>query len=141
MNEEDKLIETAIETNGAHYDVAKVVYELYKDKYRAIDKKTWYRYDKDSDKWIKTKEEYINLRKELSEEVCKKFIDRAICYNRKMYLTTDEGQKQIYDNKAKTAFKISLRLKQLGFKESIMKECKYLFIDEKFNDILSLQDQ
>ena len=139
MDEEDKLIETAISTNGAHYDVAKLVYELYKDKYRAINKNIWYKYD--NDKWIKTKEEYINLRKELSEEVYKKFIDRAICYNRKMYSTTDEGQKQIYDNKAKSAIKISLRLKQSGYKETIIKECKYLFIDEKFNDILSLQDQ
>ncbi len=139
MDEENKLIETAISTDGAHYDVAKLVYFIFKDKYRAIDKKTWYKYD--NNKWIKTKEEYINLRKELSEEVCKKFMDRAQYYNTKMYLTTDEGQKQIYDNKAKSAIKISLRLRQSGYKETIIKECKYLFIDEKFNDILSLQDQ
>ena len=141
MNEEDKLIETAIETNGTHYDVAKIVYLIFKDKYKAIDKKIWYRYDKDSDKWIKTKEQYLDLRKELSEEVWKKFIDKAYYYNNKMYSTNNEGQKQIYENKAKTAFKISLRLRQCGYKESIMKECKYLFIDDKFNDILSLQDQ
>lgn len=139
MDEEDKLIETAIETNGAHYDVAKVVYLIFKDKYKAINKNIWYKYD--NDKWIKTKKEYLNLRKELSEKVWKKFIDKAYYYNNKMYSTNNEGQKQIYENKAKTAFKISLRLRQCGYKESIMKECKYLFIDEKFNDILSLQDQ
>ena len=140
MDEENKLIETAISTNGAHYDVAKLVYELYKDKYKAINKNIWYRYDKNNNKWIKTKEEYINLRKELCEEVFKKFIDKAYYYNNKMYSTTYEGQKQIYENKAKIAFKISLRLRQSGYKETIIKECSYLFIDEKFNDILSLQD-
>jgi hypothetical protein len=139
MNEEDKLIEYAIQTNGTHYDVAKIVYLNFKDKYKAIDKKTWYRYD--NNKWIKTKEEYLDLRKELSEEIFKKFIDKAYYYDNKMYLTTDEGQKQIYENKAKSAFKISLRLRQSGYKDNIMKECRYLFLDEKLKDILTTQDQ
>ena len=139
MDEENKLIETAISTEGAHYDIAKIVYELYKNKFRAIDKKSWYKYE--NDKWIKTKEEYLNLRKELSETISKKFMERAEFYNTKIYSTTNEGQKQIYDNKAKSAIKISLRLKQSGYKENIIKECKYLFIDENLNQLILLQDQ
>ena len=139
MDEENKLIETAISTEGAHYDIAKIVYELYKNKFRAIDKKSLYKYE--NDKWIKTKEEYLNLRKELSETLSKKFMERAEFYNTKIYSTTNEGQKQIYDNKAKSAIKISLRLKQSGYKENIIKECKYLFIDENLNQLILLQDQ
>ncbi len=139
MNEEDKLIETAILSDGAHYDVAKVVYLIFKDKYKVMDKKTWYKYN--NNKWIKTKEEYLDLRKELSEEIFKKFIDKAYYYNNKMYLATYEGQKQIYENKAKSAFKISLRLRKSGYKDNIMKECRYLFLDEKLKDILSIQNQ
>jgi P4 family phage/plasmid primase-like protien len=129
------LIDIAIGTDGAHYDIAKVVQGIYKGEYKAINKDTWYKYDKNYHRWVKAKEG-LKLRKELSEEVCKKFIERAQYYNTKIYSTTDEGQKQIFDNKAKSAIKISLKLKQSGFKESIMKECKCLFIDEKFEELL-----
>ena len=53
-----------------------------------------------------------------------------------MYNENDEGRKEIYNKKSTTANKICIRLKQAGFKESIMKECKCLFIDEKFEELL-----
>lgn len=129
------LIDIAIGTDGAHYDIAKVVQGIYKGEYKAVNKDTWYKYDKNCHRWVKAKEG-LKLRKELSEEVCKKFIERAQYYNSKLLTTTDDGQKTVYDNKAKSALKISLKLKQSGFKESIMKECKCLFIDEKFEELL-----
>jgi P4 family phage/plasmid primase-like protien len=129
------LIDIAIGTNGAHYDIAKVVQAMYKGEYKAINKDTWYKFDKDCHRWIRAKEG-LKLRKELSEEVCKKFIERSQYYSSKVFTTTDEGQKDVFDKKSKDALKISLSLKQSGFKESIMKECKCLFIDEKFEELL-----
>jgi|688.fasta_scaffold08469_5 P4 family phage/plasmid primase-like protien len=129
------IIDIAIGSEGAHYDIAKVVQGIYKGEYKAINKDTWYKFDKDCHRWVKAKEG-LKLRKELSEEVCKKFIERAQYYNKKLHETTDEGQKAIYEKRASTAIKISLKLKQSGFKDSIMKECKSLFIDEKFEELL-----
>ena len=41
------LIDIAIGTDGSHYDVAKVVQAMYKGEYKAVNKDTWYKYDKD----------------------------------------------------------------------------------------------
>jgi len=129
------LIDTAIGSEGAHYDVAKVVQGIYKGEYKAINKDTWYKYDKNVHRWVKTREG-LNLRKALSEDICKKFMERGIYYNNMMMSTSDEGQKEIYSKKAASASKISLKLKTSGFKDSVMKECKCLFIDEKFEELL-----
>jgi P4 family phage/plasmid primase-like protien len=129
------LIDMALTTDGAHYDVAKVVQAIYKGEYKAVNKDTWYKYDKDCHRWVKAKEG-LKLRKELSEEVCKKFTDRAQYFNQKVIETTDEGQKEFYNKRAQAALKISLNLKKSAFKESVMKECKCLFIDEKFEELL-----
>ncbi len=129
------LIDVAISSDGAHYDIAKVVQAIFKGEYKAINKDTWYKYDKDKHKWVKTREG-LKLRRELSEEIFKKFHDRACYYTNLMLTTTDNGQKEIYNKKSDQAIKISLKLKQAGFKESVMKECKCLFIDEKFEELL-----
>jgi len=129
------LIDIAIGSEGAHYDVAKVIQGIYKGEYKAINKDTWYKYDKICHRWIKTREG-LNLRKALSEDICKKFAERASYYNNLLMSTTEEGQKEVYNKKATSALKISLKLKTSGFKDSVMKECKCLFIDEKFEELL-----
>ena len=129
------LIDNALSTDGAHYDVAKVVQAIYKGEYKAVNKDTWYKYDKDCHRWVKAREG-LKLRKELSEEVCRKFTERAQYYNQKIIETSEEGQKEFYNKRASSALKIALNLKKTAFKESIMKECKCLFIDEKFEELL-----
>ena len=76
------LIDIAITSNGTHYDVAKVVQGIYKGEYKAISGNIWFKYDKDKHRWIRTKEG-LKLKKELSEEICKKFLDRATYFNQK----------------------------------------------------------
>jgi P4 family phage/plasmid primase-like protien len=129
------LIDTALGSEGAHYDVAKVVQAIYKGEYKAVDKDSWYKFDKNCHRWIKTREG-LNLRRALSEDICKKFLERAFHYNNLLMGCNDEGLKELYDKKAKAANKICLKLKTSGFKDSVMKECKCLFIDEKFEELL-----
>ena len=126
------LIDLAICSEGNTYDISKVVKEIYKDEYKIINK-NWYKYDINSQKWIKIIEG-LNLRNSLSEDICKKFQERCIYFNNLLMNTTDEGQKELYNKKAQSALKISLKLKNSGFKDSIMKECKYLFTDEKYEE-------
>lgn len=128
------LIDKCIGSDGAHYDVAIVVQSQYKDEFKAISKDAWYKYDKNKHRWVKTREG-LNLRLILSTEICKKFMDRSIYWSNKMY-QCDEAEKPVYEEKAKKCLKISLQLKNAGFKDSIMKECKSLFIDEKFEELL-----
>ena len=129
------LIDIAITSNGTHYDVAKVVQGIYKGEYKAVSGNIWFKYDKDKHRWIKTKEG-LKLKKELSEEICKKFLDRASYYNQKVALSNDEGEKELLNKKSASAMKIAFQLKNTSYKESIMKECKCLFVDEKFEELL-----
>jgi P4 family phage/plasmid primase-like protien len=131
------LIEQCIGSDGAHYDIAKVVQAQYKDEFKAISKDTWYKYDKNKHKWIKTKEG-LNLRLILSTEICKKFSERSYQLNIQLYNQNSitPEQRTIIEEKSKKCATIALKLKNAGFKDSIMKECKCLFIDEKFEELL-----
>ena len=130
------LIDQSIRSDGAHYDIAMVIYAQYKDEFKAISRDVWYKFDRKKHRWIKTKEG-LNLRKTLSNEICKKFIDRSSYYNSLSSSSSiSSEQREVNDDKSKKALKIALKLKNAGFKDSVMKECKCLFIDEKFEEIL-----
>ena len=130
------LIDIAISSDGAHYDIAKVIQAQYKDEYKAVSKDLWYKYDKRKHRWAKTREG-LYLRRALSDDICRKFIERAKHYNHLLINAYNEdGSKTVNDEKAKKAQKIALQLKNASFKDHVMKECKCLFIDEKFEEIL-----
>jgi len=128
-------IDKCIRSDGAHYDVAKVVQTLKKDDIRAISKVVWYYYDRDKHKWKSTSEGLL-LRIILSEDICKKFMDRTQYWNSVQIGNDDELQMEANKEKAKKSLKIASQLKNAGFKDSVMKECKSLFIDEKFEELL-----
>ena len=130
------LIDIAIGSEGTHYDVAKLVQVIYKGEYKAVSKDTWYKYDRDSHRWLKTREG-LNLRKALSEEICRKFLDRAIYYNSMSNNNSyDKSQQSTYAKRGTDAMKIATKLKTTSYKDSVMKECKCLFIDENFEELL-----
>lgn len=129
------LIDKCIGSDGAHYDVAKVVQAQYKDEFKAISKDCWYKFDKDKHRWVKTKEG-LNLRLILSEDICRKFMDKARCWNMHIYDNATDEQRTLNEEKSKKCIAIALKLKNAGFKDSVMKECKCLFIDEKFEELL-----
>ena len=137
------LIDIAITSDGAHYDIAKVIQAQYKDEYKAISKEVWYKYDKKMHRWVKSREG-LSLRRALSDEICRKFIDRAQYYNtltstlerHKFSQNEIDGFKLTNEKKSSDAQKIALKLKNASYKDSIMKECKCLFVEEKFEEIL-----
>lgn len=127
------LIDRCIGSEGAHFDVAKVVHALYKDRYRFTTKDTWYMFREDKHRWVRTREG-LQLRLILSNEVCSKFMERAAYWNKEA-MKTSEGR-ELIEEKGKKLTSIALRLKQTGYKDSVMKECKCLFTDEKFEELL-----
>jgi len=124
------LIDNAILTSNSHYDIAKAVYEIYKDRYKVLNKK-WYKYEKDM--WIRITNEELNLRKDLSEDISKKFLQRGFHYNNLAVVEANEGQKEVYLKKGKTALDIALKLRNASFKDNVIKECKCLFIVDETN--------
>lgn len=127
------LIDRCIGSDGAHFDVAKVVHALYKDKYRFTVKDTWYMFSEDKHRWVRTREG-LQLRLVLSNDVCSKFMERATHWNREATRAT-EGR-DVIEDKSKKLTSIAYKLKQTGYKDSLMKECKCLFTDELFEELL-----
>ncbi len=111
---------------GAHYDIAKIVYKNYKGKYKLLNNGKWYKFD--NGKW----REIMNktLRNELGEDILNLFIQKILHFNNLADIETNEGQKEIYLKRCKILQEIALKLKKTSFKESVIKECKCLFIDE-----------
>lgn len=127
------LIDRCIGTDGAHFDVAKVVHALYKDRYRFTTKDIWYMFREDKHRWVRTREG-LQLRLVLSNEVCSKFLDRAAYWNKEAMRAQEN--RDIIEDRSKKLTSIALRLKQTGYKDSLMKECKCLFTDERFEELL-----
>tara|TARA_B000000437_G_scaffold218930_1_gene199235 strand:- start:142 stop:2808 length:2667 start_codon:yes stop_codon:yes gene_type:complete len=128
-------IDRCIRSDGAHFDVARVVQNLKKDDIRAISKIVWYHYDRNKHRWKSTSEGLL-LRIALSQEICNTFLQRSQYWNNLQYNIGDDDQKTANSEKAKKSLKIASQLKNAGFKDSVMKECRSLFIDEKFEELL-----
>lgn len=110
------LIEESI--NGYTYDIAKVVYYLYEDKYVCgrLKNKLWFHFV--NHKW---KETELGPYKELSTNILNLFEEF------KNKLNPDENKGLI--EKTET---IILKLKNVTFKENICRECLYLFYKPDF---------
>lgn len=129
------LMDQCIRSDGAHYDIAKVVYEIYKDEIKTVNKTTWYRYDTDKHRW-KITTEGSELRICLSTVICKKFMIRGHDWNKKAYDEENTEQKEGHSERGKKCISIAQKLKNASFKDSIMKELRCLFMDEKFEELL-----
>lgn len=129
------LIDRCAGSNGAHYDVACVIHALYKDKYRFTVKDTWYTYQEDRHRWIRTREG-LKLRMVLSNDVWRRFADRSYYWSGESGKAMDQNEQERLNSKSKVLSEICTRLKTAGYKDSVMKECKGLFTDEKFEELL-----
>ena len=129
------LIDRCCGSNGAHYDVACVVHALYKDKYRFTTKDTWYMYVEDKHRWVRTREG-LKLRLVLSNDVWRRFADRSFYWSNEGGKVTDQSEQERYNQKSRTLSEVCTRLKSAGYKDSVMKECKGLFTDELFEEVL-----
>lgn len=130
------LIDCAIGSDGSHYDVACVIHSMYKDRYRHTTNNLWFLYRDDCHRWVSSKEG-LKLRVTMSNKVCKKFMERSMYWsNEAIRNHADEEQRERFELRSKKALQISLKLKDATYKDKVMKECKSLFTDEKFEDML-----
>ena len=127
------LIDKCAGSKGAPYDVAEVVYTMYKDKFRHTTKDIWFTYKDDKHRWVRTTQGII-LRNILSTKVCTKFSERANYWNMELAKTDKINSDAV--EKSSQLKKIFLDLKKTSYKSNVMKECECFFTDERFEDLL-----
>lgn len=136
------LIMTSYRTD---YDMAKLIFHLYCDKFKctSIKKNEWYFYDDEMEKW-RLSDDGIELRYLLNTEVSYIYKSRSEEYLSKY----DENQcvSEWFEGPdyyhGIQFLKIHMKLKKPSFKRRIMKECKDLFYDKDFimNNIHNIED-
>jgi hypothetical protein len=127
------LVDRCAGSDGAHFDVAKVVHAMFKDRYRYAKNGMWYVYVDHKHRWLSTTGG-AKLREVLSTDVFSKFVERALYWTQEGARSL--GNREHFEERSKKMLNISNRLKSLGYKNSVMKECQYIFTDEEFYERL-----
>lgn len=128
------LIDMAQGSNGAHYDVARVVHAIYIHPCLFTSPDTWYTFKNEKHRWVQSKQEH-QLRTILSSVICHRFLERSIYCIKSSEKIDDEEKKDSPNKKAKRLQEIALKLKSSGYKDRVVKECKVLLCDEKFVEL------
>ena len=126
---EGKEEDNIIDTDGNECEIAKLLFVIFKDKYKYNnDIKKWYSLSLNNNK----NEIEINndIRSYLSEDLCRRFMMRSIYYYNMMIGSSNNKQRDIYNNKAFVSSNISKKLKRNGngYKSRILKELSYILI-------------
>ena len=128
----DYFIEQSLKT-GTEFDLACVLYNLYKDDFvcASIKHNTWYEYNH-KHRWVEN-DEGTSLRIKISKDMHNMYMDKT---NEIMVqMQTMDSSTEPYDKLRKKSNKItemSNCLKKTSWKNNIMKEAKELFYDNKF---------
>ena len=118
--------------DAQHFDIAHLVYQIYKYQYicSSIKFNMWYEFK--NHRWHEM-EKGKGIRNLLSTTVSLEFKKLESYYKRK---SLDNPEDPALLDKTKVCDKLAKRLKDSKFKDSVMKECEYLFDDEKFASVL-----
>ena len=117
--------------NKCHFDIAKVVYRLFKHEFKCVSNRNrlWFRFT--NHRWQEM-DNAVELKMRISEEVVQEYCNYAGKCNQIIQQITDPSQQETYITRGKIAFDISLRLKDNTFKRHIIDCCADLFHDKKF---------
>lgn len=142
------LLDRCLRSKGAHFDVATLVHYIFKDQFVSCGNKRWFYFDKDRHRW-QANSEGTKLRVALSREVYAKFMERATYYgtlqreNARVAAENDaqagiapEPAGPTNDDNATVLGNIAKKLKESGYKTSVMIEAETLMKDECFEEKL-----
>jgi len=121
--------------NETHHDIAQVIYFMFKYDFVCVSIKQNLWYEFRNHRWVVCDSGY-GLRGKISTDVCKEYLNHAGIWNQKGSTEDDESEQQRCAEIGKKLNGIALKLKQGPFIDNIMKECKYLFYLEKFEEKL-----
>lgn len=126
--------------NCTNYDVARVLYSMFKYQFTcaSINPKIWYQFR--DHKWQED-QEGISLRKKISTELVTEYCKMISYYNTlipkiesdvNMDDEEKEKEKKKIEDKTKILTNIVVKLKTTTFKDNIMRECRELFYEKDF---------
>jgi|TARA_B110000285_G_scaffold188097_1_gene214128 hypothetical protein len=123
------MIESAIRSKGAHYDLAAIIYFFYKDDYKVVNDK-WFKKVETDIKWqeMETPNDlYINISRKIFDVLMEQY--DKLYQQSKVAETLDMSD--LYKEKARKLHRIANNCKMVNYKNSLIRECKPLFtVDE-----------
>jgi P4 family phage/plasmid primase-like protien len=115
---------------GNHYDLAKQLHLKYTHQFVCANVKENIWFEFRGHRWVEI-DSGSTLRSKIALELVPRYIELGKEYNER-YRDADVGEtKSINDAQIKIG-KLIQNLKNTGFKDQIMKECRHLFLDETF---------
>jgi hypothetical protein len=125
----NNLIESAIRSKGAHYDLAAIIYYFYKDEYKVVNDK-WFKSVNTEIKWQEMEapnDLYINISRKIFDVLMEEY--DKLYQQSKIADTLDMSD--LYKEKARKLQRIANNCKMVNYKNSLIRECKPLFtVDE-----------
>jgi|TARA_B110000259_G_scaffold184694_1_gene232267 hypothetical protein len=123
------MIESAIRSKGAHYDLAAIIYFFYKDDYKVVNDK-WFKKVETDIKWqeMETPNDlYINISRKIFDVLMEQY--DKLYQQSKVAETLDMSD--LYKEKARKLHRIANNCKMVNYKNSLIRECKPLFTVEE----------
>jgi len=122
----NNYIDCCISSNGSHYDISLVIYEIIKNKFKYIGNNIW-EYKKD-DEWIND-EKNINLKSEIKSNVTNYFLERSKYWINKSQDENNIDKNIEVDNNLKSLklLQVSNKLSDDKFISNIIKEIKQFY--------------
>lgn len=120
--------------SGTHDDIANVIKEMYRHVYKcvSIKKKVWYEFQ--GNRWALVEDGYT-LSEKISDEVSREFLRLQSLYAAKSerdgHVDADDMVKI-----SRKLMEVYIKLKDVRFKENVMKACAAKFYDRKFEEKL-----
>lgn len=120
---------------GCDYDLAKLVYELYKYRFKCVSIKhnIWYEFI--GHRWTEVENGYT-LNALISDGLVNEFLKLSTQYIRNF--DEDEGhmKRDAAMKKSNDIVNLTKKLRKDSFKNSVINQCKILFLDKKFEEKL-----
>lgn len=126
--------------NETHYDVARVVYFMFKDRFvfcQVEKQQSWYEFK--NHRWCEISMKATSLKKLISTEVFKAYSLQASYYHQLAYATDDDTQQSINNEIAKKLATIASKLKNDSYEKAVISQCEKLFCvsGKEFVDMLN----
>jgi P4 family phage/plasmid primase-like protien len=115
---------------GTTFDIATVVHQMYRYDYVCASFKNNIWYEFKNHRW-RVIDSGVTLMKHLSNEVLNEFLRLITFYNQSALGEKDEFKDQFLI-KSKQMTEVTFKLRDMPFKEKIMKECRIIFHDPQF---------